>query len=271
MPEVETVRRTLTGHVVGRRIARVEVRRRDLRRPLPADFERTLDGRRIEALRRRAKYLLFELDDGKSWVVHLGMSGRLLRYERASDLEPGEKHRHVIVTLDDDSVICFVDPRRFGLMSVDRTVVSELLSGIGPEPLDECAFDSAYFAGWKTKTRRQVKDVLMDQRVVAGVGNIYANEILFSAGVRPTRRMHRVTRRECDSIVEATRTILGEAIEHRGTTMSDFLDGIGRKGGYQWRRRVYDRAGEPCPSCGRALSSVVVGQRSSFFCGACQR
>jgi formamidopyrimidine-DNA glycosylase len=155
-------------------------------------------------------------------------------------------------------------------MSVDSEVVSGLLSGIGPEPLDESAFDAGYFAGWKTKTRRAVKDVLMDQRVVAGVGNIYANEILYSAGVRPTRRMHRVTRRECEAIVEATRTILAEAIEHRGTTMSDFLDGVGRRGGYQWRRRVYDREGEPCPACSRALSSVVVGQRSSFFCSRCQ-
>jgi formamidopyrimidine-DNA glycosylase len=270
LPEVETVRRSLEPTVVGTRIVGVQVARRDLRRVLSADFEASLKGRRIEDVRRRAKYLLFALDDGRSWIVHLGMSGRLLLKRSDAEKSVKDRHQHVLVTLDDGSKIAFVDPRRFGLMAVERAEDSSLLTGIGPEPLDAEAFSGSYLARWKRRTRRAVKDVLMDQRVVAGVGNIYANEILYTAGVRPTRRMPRVTRPDCERIVSATRAILSEAIEHRGSTISDFLDGVGRRGGYQWRRRVYDRDGEPCPGCKSPIVSVVVGQRSSFYCPKCQ-
>ena len=270
LPEVETVKRSLEPTVVGTRIVGVQVARRDLRRTLPANFETSLKGRRIDDVRRRAKYLLFALDDGRSWIVHLGMSGRLLLKRSEAEKSVKERHQHVVVTLDDGSTIAFVDPRRFGLMTVERAEQSSLLTGIGPEPLDATEFSGSYLAHWKRRTSRAVKDVLMDQRVVAGVGNIYANEILYTAGVRPTRRMPRVTRPDCERIVSATRTILSEAIEHRGTTISDFLDGVGRRGGYQWRRRVYDRSGEPCPGCKIPIVSVVVGQRSSFYCPKCQ-
>jgi formamidopyrimidine-DNA glycosylase len=269
LPEIETIRRSLDPFIVGRRIERVRVRRRDLRSPLPLDFEATLSGRRITRTSRRAKYLLLALDDGKQWLVHLGMSGRFLRL--TSGDASTDSHEHVVVDLDDGSRLAFRDPRRFGLMLVVNPGDCALLAGIGPEPLGDAEFSGAYLQSLRARTSRVVKEVLMDQRVVAGLGNIYVNEILFLAGIRPTRRMPRITRLECEALVGATRTILTEAIEHRGSSISDFLDGIGRPGSYQWRRRVYDRAGEPCPSCSQAIRSTVVGQRSSFFCPRCQR
>ena len=273
LPEVETVRRTLEPVLEGRTVTAVEVRRRDLRRRLVPDFESRLTGRRIVGIGRRAKYLLARLDDRRSWIVHLGMSGRLLHRPapREESVADAHAHLHVSVRLDDGSAVEFHDPRRFGLMLVENAEDCDLLRGVGPEPLDADGFDSRYLTALKRRTRRTVKDVLMDQRVVAGIGNIYVNEILFAAGVRPGRRMHRVTSSECDRLVEAVRTVLAEAIAHRGTSMSDFLDGIGRRGGYQWRRRVYDRTGEPCPVCGAAIRHAARGGRSSFFCPRCQR
>ena len=269
LPEIETIRRSLEPLVVGRRIAGVTVRRRDLRVRLAPDFEEMLAGRRIEDVDRRAKYLLLGLDDGRTWLVHLGMSGRFLRLAR--DDASTSRHEHAVVDLDDGARLVLRDPRRFGLMLiVDRDTCS-LLADIGPEPIGDRAFDEEYLASYRRRTSRTVKDVLMDQHVVAGLGNIYVNEILFVAGIRPTRRMDRVSRRECAAIAAATRTVITEAIEHRGTSFSDFLDGIGRRGGYQWRRRVYDRAREPCPTCGVPIRTRVVGQRSSFYCPTCQR
>jgi formamidopyrimidine-DNA glycosylase len=270
LPEVETIRRTIGPLVVGRAVVAVDVRRRDLRRKVATSFESALLGRTIESADRRAKYLLLRLDDGRAWVVHLGMSGRLLRL---APEEPHEdaRHQHVVVTLDDGARVVFRDPRRFGLMEVADPDASPLLTGLGPEPMDCARFTGEYLAGLRTQTRRSIKDVLMDQHVVAGLGNIYVNEILFLGGVRPTRRLARLSRAECDAIVMATRVIIEEAIEHRGTSMSDFLDGIGRPGTYQWRRRVYDRADEPCSVCGESIRVRRIAQRSSFFCLRCQR
>jgi len=270
LPEVETIRRTLAPLVVGRRVERVEVLCASLRRPVAAEFEQHLRGRTVVGLRRRAKYLLFDLDDATALIAHLGMSGRLL-HRAAADGVDRSKHDHVIVHMQGGGDVVFNDPRRFGLLVIDDPRGSDLLAGLGPEPLDPLAFHTAYLAGWRAKTRRSVKNVLMDQRVVAGLGNIYVNEILFVAGIRPRRRFSRLTRAECAALVEATRQILSEAIDHRGSTIADFLDGIGRRGGYQWRRRVYDRAGEPCPVCSTQIRGIVVGQRSSFYCSRCQR
>jgi len=269
LPEVETIVRSLRPFVPGRTVLTVDVRRADLRRALQPCFASTLSGRRVDAIRRRAKYMLFDLDDGRSWIVHLGMSGRFLRVETASNHET-RKHDHVIVTLDDGAGLVFHDPRRFGLMAIDDSSSSPLLSGIGPEPLGD-DFQPSYLADLRRRTRRTIKDVLMDQRVVAGLGNIYVNEALFAAGVRPRRKLSSMTSEECARVVRATREILKEAIEHRGSSISDFLDGVGRRGAYQWRRRVYDREGEPCPLCTTAIKVVTVGQRSSFYCPRCQR
>jgi formamidopyrimidine-DNA glycosylase len=270
LPEIETIRRTIGPRVCGRVVSDVRVLRPDLRRPLAADFAARLVGRRIGEARRRAKYLILDLDDGLSWILHFGMSGRLLHVSERSAAVPA-KHDHVLVELSDGSALVFNDPRRFGLMVVEDALTSALFAGIGPEPLDAGAFSGGYLAALRARTRRTVKDVLMDQRVVAGLGNIYVNEILFVSGIRPRRRLARLTRADCERLSAATRTILLEAIEHRGSSISDFLDGIGRRGGYQWRRRVYDRAGERCARCGTTIKSVVVGQRSSFYCPRCQR
>lgn len=270
LPEVETIRRTLGPLVVGRTVVAVDVRRRDLRRKIATSFECALLGKTIVGADRRAKYLLLRLDDGRAWVVHLGMSGRLLRLAPDEPYQEA-RHQHVVVTLDDRARVVFRDPRRFGLMEIIDPDDSPMLADIGPEPMDRMLFTGEYLAALRVGTRRSIKDVLMDQHVVAGLGNIYVNEILFLSGVRPTRRLARLSRAECDAIVKATRTIIAEAIEHRGTSVSDFLDGIGRPGAYQWRRRVYDREGQPCPVCGRSIRVRRIAQRSSFFCERCQR
>jgi formamidopyrimidine-DNA glycosylase len=270
LPEVETIRRTLDPLVRGHRIASVEARRRDLRWPLPIEFEASLVGRRVDSTSRRGKYLLFALDDGLVWAVHLGMSGTLIHH-KSDTLDQVAKHEHVVVRLDDGNSLAFRDPRRFGSMLVALPGDCPFLSALGPEPLDRRAFTGDYLVLCRERTRRRVKDVLMDQRVVAGLGNIYVNEILFVAGIRPSRRMPRVSKADCETLVEATRYVLEDAIAHRGTSISDFLDGIGRPGGYQGRRRVYDRAREPCPRCEGVIRECVIGQRATFFCSSCQR
>ena len=269
LPEVETIRRTLEPLVVGRRIVDLEVRCAALRWPLAADLRERLRGRIVVSLDRRAKYLLARLEGGSVWLIHFGMSGRLI-HTRGAAAHP-QKHDHVIVTLSDGGCLTFNDPRRFGFMRLEDGDDPRSFEGLGPEALDAGAFDVEHLFGAARKTRRAIKDVLMDQRVVAGLGNIYVNEALYLAAVRPGRAARRLTRAECGRVVAAVRSVLAEAIEHRGSTVSDFLDGIGRRGGYQWRRRVYDRRGEPCPACETPIKSVVIGQRSSFYCPRCQR
>ncbi len=269
LPEVETIRASLDGVVVGRTVSRLELRTPRLRLPLDDSLHGALVGRRIVATSRRGKYLLLELDDRRAWFFHMGMSGRL-RFSDESAVVAGT-HDHVLAFFREGGALVFHDPRRFGLCVVDDARESKLLAGMGPEPLDVATFHEAYFSGFRRSTKRTVKDVLMDQRVVAGLGNIYVNEILFRAGVRPRRNMARVSVEESGRIVAATREVIADAIEHRGSTISDFLDGIGRRGGYQGRHCVYDREGEPCVRCGAAIKAIVVGQRSSFYCPSCQR
>jgi formamidopyrimidine-DNA glycosylase len=270
LPEVETILRSVAPLLTGRRIRSVEVRCGALRRPVDGKFTDALTGRTVLGGRRRAKYLLFDLDDGRSWILHLGMSGRFLHCAELRARTP-ETHDHVFVELDDGSGVVFHDPRRFGLMVVEDAAASPLLASIGPEPLDEGAFNASYLIALRRYTKRAIKDVLMDQRIVAGLGNIYVNELLFVAGLRPRRRLERMNATDCARVVDATREILEDAIEHRGSSISDFLDGIGRRGGYQQRHRVYDRAGEPCVGCRTPIKHIVVGQRSSFYCPRCQR
>jgi formamidopyrimidine-DNA glycosylase len=268
LPEVETIRVSLDPVVVGRTVAEVELRTARLRHPLGESLRSALVGRRIVATARRGKYLLLGLDDGLSWFFHMGMSGRL---HFSEEKRAGGLHDHVIAHFAEGGTLVFHDPRRFGLCVVEDPAASRLLAQMGPEPLDESSFHAAYLQDHRCRTARTIKDVLMDQHVVAGLGNIYVNEILFRARVRPRRRMMRVTAGECSGLVDATRIVIRDAIEHRGSTISDFLDGIGRRGGYQGRHCVYDREGEPCPVCGAPIKQVVVGQRSSFYCPRCQR
>ncbi len=267
LPEVETVRRGLAEAVTGRRIMAVEVRERRLRRPLERGFATALTGRRIERVHRRAKYLLLDLDDGASWLVHFGMTGTLVVLPAA---EPRLTHTHVVAVLDDGRTLRFHDPRRFGLMRVGPADSLDELAALGPEPLDP-GFSGAFLHEIARRQRRAVKSLLMDQQVVAGLGNIYVNEILFAAGVRPSRRTSRVTRADADRIVAETARVLQEAIALRGSSISDYRDERGEPGAFQHTFRVYERDGQPCPQCATPIRRRVIVGRSSFYCPGCQR
>jgi len=266
LPEVETVRRGLAAAVVGRRIEAVKVHERRLRRPLARTFAAAIVGRRIDAVRRRAKYLLIDLDDGAVWLVHLGMTGTLVVVDAGAPLR---RHTHVVVTLDDGRSLCFHDPRRFGLMCVAPEPRLAELAALGVEPLGE-AFTPGFLHRRAHAQRRAIKSLLMDQRVVAGLGNIYVNEILFAAGVRPARRTPRVSRRDAERIVAATASVLDRAITARGSSISDYRDERGEPGAFQHQFAVYERAGEPCRACGTAIRRRVIVGRSSYYCPACQ-
>ncbi len=265
LPEVETVCRTLRPHLIGRRILRVDVRETRLRRPIPPDFAESLVGRVIQGVRRRAKYVLIEIGDGDHWVVHLGMSGRLCVGDPPADLG----HVHVRVGLDGGETVYYRDPRRFGLMLVSQG--EEGLGELGVEPLGS-DFTSDLLWGLRRRHRRvTVKSLLMDSRRIVGIGNIYANEALFVAGVRPTRRFGRVTRREVEAITRAVPEILTRAIDSGGSSLLDYRDADGRSGGFQQRFQVYDRRGRPCRRCGTEIRGRLVSGRSSFYCPGCQK
>jgi len=195
-----------------------------------------------------------------------GDTERVKRRSRAGQAEQAERAARSV-----QGALVFHDPRRFGVCSADATVIDRLLVGMGPEPLDAAAFHADHLLAWRARSDRTIKDVLMDQRVVAGLGNIYVSEILFRAGLRPRRRLSRIARTDLERIVECVREVIAAAIAEGGSTISDFLDGIGRRGGYQGYHLVYDREGQPCPRCSTPIRMVVVGQRSSFYCPRCQR
>jgi formamidopyrimidine-DNA glycosylase len=274
LPEVESLRRILARSIIGRTIVGARVADPRLRRAVAPDLATSVAGGSIIEVSRRAKYLLIELRDERLLMVHLGMSGSLTHRQAAGDAAGFDpRHDHVTLTLDDGSALVFNDPRRFGLMRlVARTelAASAELAAIGPEPFAR-EFDPDYL--WKITRGRlaAIKNLLMDQRTVAGVGNIYASEILFRARVRPTRRAGKVTRAELARIVTITRQVLREAIGGGGTTFRSYRDSRGQPGRYASRLQVYDRAGQPCAVCGAAIRAVVVGQRSSFFCPQCQQ
>jgi len=267
LPEVETIRRGLDRRLRGARITRVDVSEPRLRRVVDDVALRALVGRRVERIERRAKYLLADVGDGLVWLMHLGMSGRLLLLP--AGVAAGA-HEHVRVEFEEAGVLCYRDPRRFGWMRVaPRGDLSELV-GLGPEPLNG-RLGARMLRERLRGTRRDVKAALLDQRVIAGIGNIYANEILFRARVRPTRRCHRLTTVELEAIASQTRAVLREAVERRGTSFSDYFDSDGIPGSFQNRLAVFDRGGAPCPRCGQAIRRRPHGGRSSFYCPECQR
>jgi formamidopyrimidine-DNA glycosylase len=274
LPEVESLRRILARSARGRTFVAAKVNEPRLRRVVTADFANAIANRTIERVGRRAKYLILELSGGAVMLVHLGMSGSLTHRHPGFDAGPFDpRHDHIEFTLDDGSLLVFNDPRRFGLMKlVPRDELDSIaeLKGLGPEPLGD-GFAADYF--WRATRGRtaSIKNLLMDQRIVAGVGNIYASEILFRAAVRPTRRAGRVTRKEVDLIVAATRDILHEAIGSRGTTFRSYRDSRGQPGRFAERLKVYGREAKPCLICATPIRAIVVGQRSSFYCPRCQR
>jgi formamidopyrimidine-DNA glycosylase len=267
LPEVETTRRGIEPHLVGRRVSRVIVRERRLRWPIPEDLDVRLSGQRIEAVARRAKYLLIRAEAG-TLIAHLGMSGSLRLVDAAL---PAAKHEHVDIVLESGMALRYTDPRRFGalLWSLDP-LNHELLSKLGPEPL------GGDFAGERlyelSRGRSMaVKPFIMDNAVVVGVGNIYANEALFAAGIDPRREVGSLSRARYERLAEEIKRILAQAIECGGTTLRDFVGGDGKPGYFQQELFVYGRGGEFCKSCGGTLRGIRLGQRASVYCGRCQR
>ena len=267
LPEVETTRRGLLPHVVGRVIARLEVRESRLRWPVAKRLSRALATTRIESLERRGKYLLFGTPAG-TLLVHLGMSGSL-RYLPAP-LAPG-LHDHIDVHFADGGTLRFNDPRRFGSFMLTTTPSSHpLLKDLGPEPLS-AAFDADYL--WRASRNRRVaiKQHLMNGHVVVGVGNIYASEALFRAGIHPRRTAGRIARQRFEPLVNSVRDVLRDAIEEGGTTLRNFVGGDGKPGYFRGSLRVYERDGAPCLNCGTAIERRVLGQRATYYCPRCQR
>jgi formamidopyrimidine-DNA glycosylase len=266
LPEVETTRRGLEPYVVGRSIAAVEVREPRLRWPVAKNLPARLAGQRIEALERRGKYLLFATGAG-TLLVHLGMSGSL-RYLR--DPSPHGLHDHVDMRFDGGGCLRFNDPRRFGSwVLTDEPAKHRLLKNLGPEPLSD-DFTAEYL--WNVSRGRHVaiKQFLMNGAVVVGVGNIYANEALFRAGIRPLRMAGRIPRRCFGPLVAAVRDVLNDALEEGGTTLRNYVDGDGNPGYFRRRLNVYERNGEPCHRCGTPIRRRVQGQRATYFCPQCQ-
>jgi len=273
LPEVETVVRGLRPHLVGRRVLSVIQRRPDLREPLPPNFAARLTGRRVEAVERRAKYILVTLDDGQVLVVHLGMSGRLVLIDRGrNSVGP---HDHVEIEADGNVRLCFTDPRRFGLMDLvagDALAQHTRFRELGPEPLSE-AFTAAVLEPELEGRRTAIKAALLDQRIVAGIGNIYACEALFRSGVSPRRLAGTVRGERLVRLVDAVKSVLTEAIAAGGSSARDYVQASGELGWFQHRWAVYDREGTPCPGCdcGGGVRRMVQGGRSTFYCAKRQR
>jgi formamidopyrimidine-DNA glycosylase len=287
LPEVETVRRGLDPVLAGRVILRAEVRRPDLRWPLPERMAERLTGARVLGLRRRSKFLLADLDRGETLIVHLGMSGRVLVTgpdEAARGAVTGESlrgagaagaHDHVILVTDRGLRVTYNDARRFGSMDLVATAAvgaHRLLAGLGPEPLDE-GFSAAHLIAACRGRRAPIKAALLDQRTVAGLGNIYVCEALHRAGIAPRRHAGRIAAARLAGLVAAIREVLGEAIAAGGSSLRDYRQAGGEIGYFQHAFRVYGRAGGACPrpGCGGTVRRVVQAGRSSFWCPACQR
>ncbi|MFO1494847.1 MAG: bifunctional DNA-formamidopyrimidine glycosylase/DNA-(apurinic or apyrimidinic site) lyase [Lysobacterales bacterium] len=267
LPEVETTRRGIEPHLLGRSVRRLLVRQPQLRWPVPDAVATGLSAGPIESVTRRAKYLLIGNGQGQA-IVHLGMSGSLRVLPQST---PAGSHDHVEWWLDDGQMLRYNDPRRFGcLLWQDAGHTHPLLAHLGPEPFDE-RFDGRYLYQLAQGRSAPVKHFLMDQATVVGVGNIYAAEALFRAGIDPRRAAGRVSRERYGLLAEAVREILAYAIERGGTTLRDFLRPDGEPGYFEQELAVYGRAGQPCTVCGQPVQSVRLGQRSSFYCARCQR
>lgn len=272
LPEVETVRRGLTPVMTGRTLTRVDVRRPDLRFPFPQDFAARLTGQTIDSLDRRSKYLLLHLASGQTVIIHLGMSGRMT-------IDPDsrktiEKHDHVSFYLDDGQAVHFADPRRFGLMDLTETdsiAQHKLFAAMGPEPLGN-TWDATHLFAALHKRRSPIKSLLLDQKVVAGLGNIYVCEALYRSQLHPETQGIEITQEDCDRLVPHVRDILTEAIASGGSTLRDYVRSDGGLGYFQHAFAVYDQEGTPCQlaSCTGVIARMVQSNRSTFYCPVCQ-
>ncbi|WP_040818972.1 bifunctional DNA-formamidopyrimidine glycosylase/DNA-(apurinic or apyrimidinic site) lyase [Litoreibacter arenae] len=279
LPEVETVRRGLQPVMEGRVVARVKVNRPDLRWPFPDRMADRITGRTVMLLRRRSKYILADLDSGETLIIHLGMSGRM----QIDHTTPGQfhhsppvaqKHDHVVFHMEDGTRIAFNDARRFGAMDLVQTSAVEqhwLIDKLGPEPLGN-QFDESYLIDALKKKSSPIKSALLDQRVIAGLGNIYVCEVLFRTGISPKRKASNLNASRIESLVPAIRDVLNEAIESGGSSLRDHRQTNGELGYFQHQFAVYDREGEACQNeCGSKIFRIVQSGRSSFYCPKCQR
>jgi formamidopyrimidine-DNA glycosylase len=267
LPEVETIRRGLEPRLIGRRLHKVEIFEPRLRFPVAQDLPQNLTAATIVALRRRGKYLLLETEAGVL-IIHLGMSGSL---RLTSPELPRRPHDHAAFTLDTGQRLVFHDPRRFGaLIWTQAPDEHPLLSKLGVEPFDP-AFNGEWLYRISRARRQAVKSWMMDQQVIAGVGNIYANEALFHARIHPARPAQQISQEEYHQLTVSLRHTLAAAIAHGGTTLRDFSDAAGRPGYFQLTLQVYARAGQPCSLCTQPIQRMVLGQRATYYCARCQK
>lgn len=278
LPEVETVRRGLAPAMQGQRIDRLDVNRPDLRFPFPDRFRDRVEGARITHLGRRAKFLVTELSTGEALIMHLGMSGRFtVNSDASADFHhhPGTNpaHDHVVFHMHGGATVTYNDPRRFGFMEL--WPMADLASyprlrHLGPEPLSN-QFSAAYLNEALADKSAPIKAALLDQAVIAGLGNIYVCEALFRSGISPRRKAESVTGKRAERLAPAINDVIAEAIEAGGSSISDFASASGELGYFQKHFHVYDREGAPCDACGTAIKRIVQSGRSTFYCGTCQR
>jgi len=268
LPEVETTRRGIAPHITGNTVARIVVRNRNLRWPVPRRLGSELGGQVIESVGRRAKYLLLTTGNG-TLLLHLGMSGSLRIIDAGA---PPAKHDHVDIVFTDGYALRFTDPRRFGSLHWTRRPAMQhrLISALGCEPLDE-AFNGDYLHLRSRKRKLAVKQFIMNSHIVVGIGNIYASEALYMAGIHPARAAGNVSRNKYRLLAEVIQEVLNDAIDQGGTTLRDFVNGEGKPGYFSQHLNVYGKAGEPCISCRVPIREIRQGQRSTFYCPKCQK
>ena len=268
LPEVETTRRGIEPHILGKAVQQLDIRQPRLRWPIPGQLAAQLKGKRIQQVSRRGKYLLISVNGG-TLIIHLGMSGslRVLKHN-----QPPGPHDHVDLRLTNGTLLRFTDPRRFGawLWTTGNTNDHLLLAKLGPEPLSR-DFNGEYMHRSAHKRKSAIKSFIMNSHVVVGIGNIYANEALFRAGIHPARAAGRISRQRYDSLVATIKQVLQEAIQQGGTTLRDFTSGDGNPGYFKQKLLVYGRTGAPCKKCGAPIKEMRLGQRSTFYCSRCQR
>ena len=273
LPEVETVMRGLMPVMTSQQIVQADVRREGLRWPFPDRFATRLSGARVEGMQRRAKYILMALDSGESLLVHLGMSGKVTIDE--SGVQPPEKHDHVVLDMENGARILFNDPRRFGSLDLLDTASSDthkLLKALGPEPLGN-SFHAAYFSDQLSGRKTPIKSAMLDQKIVAGLGNIYVCEALWRAGISPQSSSAALNPARVSTLVGHIRDVLAEAIEAGGSSLKDYRKADGELGYFQHSFKTYGREGAPClkPDCGGEIARITQSGRSSFYCPTCQK
>lgn len=268
LPEVETTCRGISPHVINNKVKNVIVRDRRLRWPIDKKLETYLTNQAFHSLERRAKYLLFKNKSG-TMILHLGMSGSL---RIITNNEEAEKHDHVEIQFADGKYLRFRDPRRFGSIhwTEDEPLEHKLIKPLGPEPLNR-EFNAKYLYDLSRNKKKAIKNFIMDSHIVVGVGNIYASESLFSAGIKPTSVAGKVSLTRYEYLTKEIKQVLRKAIKKGGTTLKDFTNGEGKPGYFRHELQVYDREGEPCNQCGKIIKRMVIGQRASYFCSNCQK